>query len=102
MNIQTPAARNTDPVTSHLAIEQMNKSGNRVTQQDLVRNIVEDMPGKTAAEYAQELQKRGHDLEHVQVQRRLSDLDFLAVEKGERRKCSVKGSKMVTWRPIHG
>lgn len=96
-NIQTQGARNTDPITSHLAIEALTSSGVRFRHQDLVRDIVQTLPGKTAAEYAAELQNLGHSLDHHQVQRRLSELDQSAVKKSDRRKCSVKGTSMCTW-----
>ncbi len=97
--VLTQAARNTDPVTSHLALEQMNKSGKRVSQQKIVLNIVNIFPGWTAAEYARKLQQSGIDMDHIAVQRRLSDLCGVSVQKGARTKCTVKRSSMVTWLP---
>jgi hypothetical protein len=100
ISVRTQAARNTDPVTSHMAIEAMNESGARIAQQKIILNIVTIFPGWTAAEYARKLQQSGIDLDHVQVQRRLSDLCGVSIKKGSITKCTVKGSKMVTWLPI--
>lgn len=100
ISVRTQAARNTDPVTSHMAIEAMNESGVRIAQQKIILNIVRVFPGWTAAEYARKLQQSGIALDHVQVQRRLSDLCGITIKKGCVTKCTVKGSKMVTWLPI--
>lgn len=42
MNIQTPAARTSDPISSHLAADEMNQSGSRHVQQALVAGFLED------------------------------------------------------------
>ena len=42
MNIQTPAARANDPISSHLAAEEVNENGSRHVQQALVAGFLED------------------------------------------------------------
>lgn len=69
----TPAARATDPVTSHEAAEHITESGTRASQQHLVLGAVERWPACTSAELAELM--------------------------GAPRKCSVGGKRAVTWRP---
>jgi hypothetical protein len=45
--IETPAARNTDPVTSHEAAEHHTRTGKRAYQQSLTVAAVRAFPGKT-------------------------------------------------------
>lgn len=42
MIIQTPAARSTDPIGSHLAADEINENGSRHVQQALVAGFLED------------------------------------------------------------
>ena len=79
-----------DPETSREAIEGHRK---RKRNLDTVYDAVRAMPGLTANEYAVPL-----PMEYMEVRRRLSDLKNKGkVRQGERRKCTVRGSNMVTW-----
>lgn len=99
--IQTPASRATDPATSYEAELFMNESGHRKTHQIMVQNMVEAKPGLTAAEIADEFQQMGFiHMDHVTVQRRLSDLNEIKIFKGDARKCVVKQRNMTTWFPM--
>lgn len=93
--IITPAARNTDPITSHMAALEITARGKRGRQQQLVLRIVIKNPGKTSRELADICA-----LDRYQVARRLPELEAAGViEKGPIRMCSIGGRYCVTWRP---
>lgn len=92
MNIQTQAARNTDPATSHMAAEEITRNGTRQTQIELVVGMVQGNPGKTSAELAD---ITGHD--RYMIARRLADAEGIHVKKGEARKCEQSKRQAVTW-----
>ena len=90
-----PAARNSDPETSHLAEKEITTSGKRGAQMMLVVEKVKTLIGFTSAELA-----KATGLDRYMVARRLSDargLDF--VMNGDSRKCDVTGKKAMTWYP---
>ena len=94
LTITGARARRTDPEPSHEAARHLNVSGKARAHRALVLEALAQRPGGTAAEYAHLV-----GLEHVEAQRRLSDLlKDKAVVKGMPRACQVKGTKMVTWR----
>jgi len=95
MNIQTPHSRSTDPEASHMAGEKITKSGKRFTQQQQVKELVQDYPGCTAPELASFC-----NLDRYQVNRRLSDLDDISIVKGPTRKCKELDSVCSTWWPL--
>ena len=96
MNIQTPAARNTDPITSHLAAGSVTKSGSRQTHSQLCRDAVRKYPGASSARIA-----KLTGLDRHEAARRLADLTDLYVEKGEPARCKLcKGNLCVTWWPL--
>ena len=99
MNIQTPISRASDPESSLTAEANITKSGRRQNQIDQVVEYVTDHPGSTSGEIAQGL---GGDWDNVAVSRRLSDAKGLLLKQGDARKCSVKGSTMVSWWPLAG
>lgn len=89
-----PASRNTDPVTSHLAEQNLKEA--RYTQAGHVLGLVMVHPGLTAYELANKSNGR---LDRYQTQRRLSDLENdNHIEKGPKRICTVSGRLAVTWR----
>jgi len=94
MRVEVPASRSTDPETSRLAEEMINQAGTRFNHQQRVGRMVKLCPGKTAAELGALTALGQHE-----SSRRLADITGITVEKGERRKCSVKGTQMVTWWP---
>lgn len=88
-------ARRTDPDTSRQAIRQLERSGRRRTQDQLVLGAVRDRPDRTAAELAEVI----GTLDHVQTQRCLSRLKNAGVVRmGPKRRSSTNGAVMVTWR----
>jgi hypothetical protein len=50
--VETPAARNSDPITSHLAAEEITRSGLRGNQQRQCAEAVKQFPGHTCRELA--------------------------------------------------
>jgi hypothetical protein len=94
--IETPAARNTDPHTSHEAAEAITTSGERERQQKRVCLAVRLWPGRTSAEIAALMN------EHRQMPaRRLPELETAGwVRRGEARKCTYAGRNAITWWPL--
>jgi len=91
--ITTPAARNTDPITSHMAALEITARGTRGRQQRLVLRIVIANPGKTSRELSDICA-----LDRYQVARRLPELEAAGViEKGPIRRCTIGGRHSVTW-----
>ena len=109
MRIETPAARSTDPASSHLAADAITKSGKRMNDADkvLAAVLAWDVFGgapKTGAEIAKDLQKfyPFEKWDHYKAIKRLCDLKGLKVKHGEKRECRVLGSLCVTWELIGG
>lgn len=92
----TPAARSTDPETSHLAAEENTLSGRRAVQQHAVLAAVMSHPGLTSRELAQ-----AAGMDRYVVARRLPELEAAKrVHKGEARECRVNKRRAVTWWPV--
>ncbi|WP_408953010.1 winged helix-turn-helix domain-containing protein [Lysobacter sp. Hz 25] len=94
--IHTPAARATDPATSHLAADAITASGARDAQQQLAAEVVRQHPGYTSNELAQFC-----ELDRYALARRLPECATAgAVRKGRARTCRVSGRSAVTWWPV--
>lgn len=93
-DVRTPAARATDPETSHLAAEIMTKSGVRAHQQRQVLSALREWPGRTSAELASNA-----GMDRYAVARRLPELVPLFAFRGGSRACAVSGRPAVTWWP---
>ena len=109
MNIQTPAARNTDPETSHMAIEAITKSGKRMIDQEKVIEVmaIAELNGgipMTGGEIAKKLTDRhpGEKWDNTKAIKRLCDLKGVNVNQLDKRKCGVLGSMCMTWELIGG
>ena len=92
-NIQTPAARSTDPWTSHDAAEHVTKTGKRTRQQQQVLDLIREHPNCSSEELA------GFGvLGYSQIARRISEL----VTGGFIDPCSARvnsrGRPVLTWR----
>ena len=88
--------RFTDPVTSHLAVEQIAKSGALAAQRQVCLRAVHDEPGLTAAEILAKVECERHV-----PSRRLPDLRKAGLVVSNRpRICRVTGSTSLTWWPI--
>jgi len=92
MRIETQAARNTDPETSHEAAELVTESNLRQTQIDRVIEMVRKDEGLTSAELA----LKNKTCRYV-LARRLADADGSDLDQGQKRKCSVSGRNAMTW-----
>jgi len=93
--VETPAARRTDPHTSHLAAEQITTDGTRGQQQAQAIAAVRAFPGQTSFELALKT-----DLDRYMLARRLPEcITGGAVHKGDARTCSITGRQALTWWP---
>jgi hypothetical protein len=86
-------ARATDPISSHLAAEQMNASGEAKRQRERVVDLVFAMPGLTSKELA----ARCEDLDRFQIARRLPEAE---VDGDIERRAGTGRGKEVTWWPL--
>ena len=92
-NIQTPAARSTDPWTSHDAAEHVTKTGKRKSQGEQAFELIAEHPNCTCEELAS-----FGVLTYHQIQRRTKEL----VTANRIESCSVRnnsrGRPVLTWR----
>ena len=99
----TPAARSSDPPTSHEAAANATESGRRQRHAEIVLAIVRRRPGSTYVElFAAATDVEQRELgDAYEAMRRLNDLCKAGlVCKSEARVCCVKGSRMTTWNAI--
>lgn len=95
-----PRARESDPVSSHLAAREVKESGRLGKQQCAVLEAVRAWPGRTSAELAAKLAPDNwFSLRHM-VARRLPELEPVHVRKGVMRECTKTHRKAVTWFPV--
>lgn len=92
---RTPAARMTDPETSHAAEQEINRTGTRATQQHQVLAAVRRYPGRTSAELA-----RLVGLDRYMVAKRLPELEPLHVQRGPKRQCAANHRPALTWSAV--
>lgn len=93
--VETPAARATDPETSHAAAEQHTRSGARAHQQAQAIAAVRAFPGHTSFELA-----LATELDRYMLARRLPEaVTAGAVKKGDAKACDVTGKQATTWWP---
>lgn len=90
------AARGTDPETSHLAAQNVEKNGTARKQRERVLAALRKHPGCTSAELAV-----AAGMDRHAVARRLPELEPHQVYKGSRRTCTARGSQAYTWHPVH-
>ena len=94
-----PRSRATDPWPSDAAEDGHRKSGKMGRNVGLVVKWVHLHPGCTATELW--ACPQNHRVNRHEVSRRLSDAMHAGlVRQGEKRRCSVKGTLMVTWWPV--
>lgn len=93
MRSSVPVSRKYDPSSSHEAEREINRSGSRAVQQEIILSAVRNHPGHTSKELTEFCQ-----LDRYQIARRLSDLESAgAVCKGRIRQCRIGGRNSVTW-----
>jgi hypothetical protein len=98
-----PLAGRTDPVTSHTAAARVAKSERAGRHRDIVLSLIRRHPGSTGHElWAMASAEEQRELENYpEVYRKANDLRRAGpVRHGEPRKCTVRGSLMVTWHPV--
>lgn len=97
LDVQTPAARSTDPHSSHDAAAHVTLTGARAKQQAMAAKAVEQYPGLTSLELA-----RRSSMDRYVLARHLPECeDGGAVSRGQERRCSISGRLAITWWP-HG
>lgn len=93
--ITTPAARTSDPRSSHEAADDITMSGQRAFQQKTTANAVRRFPGFTSRELAEKLK-----LDRYMLARRLSECEAAGeVRRGQMRRCGVSKKLATTWYP---
>lgn len=93
VRVETPAARSTDDLSSHLAAEEVTRSGARQRHLEIVAAAVRKHPGMTSAELTVVC-----GLERHETARRLPDAVTAGlVKKGDLRACTRSGRLAVTW-----
>ena len=91
--IDTPIARNTDPLTSHLAADHLVASGALSAQQSLAFKAVEQYRGLTSLEIADK-----STLCRFMLAKRLPELERThQVRRGQARRCKISGRLAATW-----
>jgi hypothetical protein len=98
-NIQTQAARNSDPITSHMAADDVTLSGKRQSHIRILSEIVANNPGMTSAEIAFMVSDKYPDLNRHEVARRLADGKGTTLRQGVSRKCRRANRMCITWWP---
>lgn len=97
LSLFNPIARNSDPVTSHLAAQEITEEGIRQTQAEIVLETIRQYPGHTSFELS-----RLCSLDRYQTERRCSDLkdpkNGALVKQCEKKICDISGRLAVTWR----
>jgi hypothetical protein len=89
-----PVSRTTDPVTSHLAEIEINATGQRATQQQMILDAVVANPGLTSSELTRKLKTN----DRYVAARRLPELrNANLLTNGEPRKCMVTNRMALTW-----
>ena len=100
MEIRTHNARTTDPESSHLASEQVTRSGRRQQRIATLVTFVRKHPGLTSREISLALNQP--DLDRVEVARRLADAKGVQLKQGPLRSCTACSgmTRCKTWWPI--
>jgi DNA-binding transcriptional ArsR family regulator len=104
-HLTAPAARNTDPVTSHQAAREITADGSRDRQAAAILAAVRDHPDETAAELAGRL-----GMERAQTSKRLPELRRVGLVENPRdaggelltRACRVTRKTVMLWRSVKG
>lgn len=100
--VEPVRSANGDPPTSHEAAERVAKSGKVHRHRGIACRLVAEHPDKTGYElWLLASAEEQLDLGNVhELYRRLADgKNAKKLRQGAPRKCSVKGTSMVTWEP---
>lgn len=94
--IETPAARATDPRSSHAADDIITASGRRAEQQALTVAAIREFPGHTMQELSELT-----GLDRYMLGRRVSECETAGlVQRCHARKCTVTGRLAEPWEPV--
>jgi hypothetical protein len=95
VNVQTPAARSTDPNSSHDAEAHINATGVRKRHQIMTAAAVKTFPGLTSLE----ISEKAHICRYLLARRLPECVTAGTVIRGQERRCSVSGRLATTWHP---
>jgi len=94
--VETPAARATDPSTSHAAAALVTATGKRHSQAERVLDALRRHPGSTSAELAKRM-----GVDRFMPARRLKELETgRRAMRGNVRRCTACGNPSETWWPL--
>lgn len=98
VRIETPAARATDPETSHEAADHVTHNGTRAAQQARCVAAIREYPGRTMQELA-----RLTGICRFELGRRVSECETAGlVRRMPKRTCTVTGRQADPWAPCNG
>jgi hypothetical protein len=93
--VETPAARRSDPESSHAAAAEITKSGARAHQQQLAAAAVRQFPGHTSMELAELA-----GMDRYALARRLPECETAGtVKRGAVTTCTITKRKALVWWP---
>lgn len=96
INIQTPNARESDPVTSHLAGDYVTDSGSRKRMMLRLVELVRETPNKTCREL-----EKANGYEVGQLSKRANEAEAAGlIARNLTRKCSVSGRRAYLLEPV--
>lgn len=95
-DLLTARARKSDPITSHLAAEQIEESGDAESHRRILLAAVRQWPGKTCGELAHLVLMRREPCGKRLPELRRAGL----VRNGPERICSEQGTRQMTWEPV--
>lgn len=96
LDVRTPAARASDPITSVIAADEHTASGDRAHQQHQTYSAVKAYPGCTSFELAMKTGLGRHMLG-----RRLSEVEKAGlIRRDAPKRCSISGKLALTWQPV--
>jgi hypothetical protein len=94
--IETPAARRSDPETSHEAAEHHTRSGARADQQAQTIAAIRAFPGRTMQELSELT-----GMDRYMLGRRVSECETAgAIRRMPKRKCRVTGRMAEPWEAV--
>ncbi len=93
LTFDPPRARRSDPVTSHLAAQEMYETGAADRQAQSVLGMVQTRGGMTSAELAAHFHA-----DRYMVARRLPELEARGlIRRGNPTRCRISGRQAMTW-----
>ncbi len=93
-----PAARTTDPITSHQAANEVRRNGQAKSDADEIYRVLSVHYGMTAGEIAAKLGGNEKNWTNVRVTRRTCEMEEEGrIRRGPARECRAKWRRMISW-----